>query len=97
MLGNYRTYENILDIYPELRTRCELSEAMTYSVGDVTVHDNMTVHGAGENLTDRPRWAYLVIVNPSDARWTGAVPEAYDSTGMKLFQELDDERFPLIG
>lgn len=96
-LGNYRTYQNILDIYPELGTRCELSEPMTYSVGDVTVHNNLTVHGAGENLTDQPRWAYLVIVNPSDARWTGAVPEAYDTSGMTLFQELDDERFPVIG
>ena len=96
-LGHYRTYDDILDEYPELRTRCTLSEPMRYTIGDVTVHNNMTVHGAGENRTDQPRWAYLVIVNPSDARWTGAPPEAYDTVGMTLHQELDDERFPVIG
>jgi hypothetical protein len=99
-LGHYRTYgegEDIFDDFPELRERCALSEPMTYAAGDATVHSVMTVHGAGENRTDDPRWAYIVMTNPSDARWNGAPPEAYATEGMTLRQELDDARFPVIG
>ena len=49
------------------------------------------------NRTDGPRWAYIVMANPSDARWNGAPPEAYDTAGMHHLQALDDEaRFPVI-
>lgn len=98
-LGHYRTYGDgdIFDDFPELRERCTLSDPIAYAAGDATVHSNMTVHGAGENRTDDPRWAYIVMTNPSDARWTGAPPEAYSTEGMALHQQLDDARFPLIG
>jgi Phytanoyl-CoA dioxygenase (PhyH) len=99
-LGHYRSYAEgggILEDYPELATRCTLSEPLSYAAGDVTVHSNLTVHGAGENRTDRPRWAYIVVANPSDVRWTGGVPEAFSTEGMRMLQPLDDARFPLIG
>jgi ectoine hydroxylase-related dioxygenase (phytanoyl-CoA dioxygenase family) len=99
-LGHYRTYaedEDIFDDFPELRAQCRLSEPMRYAAGDATVHSVMTVHGAGENRTDDPRWAYIVMANPSDARWNGAPPEAYATEGMVLHQQLDDARFPVIG
>jgi hypothetical protein len=35
--------------------------------------------------------------NPSDARRTGGVPEAFSTEGMPMLQPLDDARFPLIG
>jgi hypothetical protein len=86
---------DLLEHMPEL---CDLpmSEAMHYDVGDVTVHSHMTVHGAGMNLTDRPRWAYLITINPADAIWTGAPPEAFDPAGMKPWQPFDEERFPIL-
>jgi hypothetical protein len=99
VLGNYRTYqqgEDLLDIYPNLRTEQKLSEPMSYAAGDVTVHSHMTVHGAGANLTHRPRWAYLMLVQPSDACWTGAPAEAFDSTGMQINQPLPEDRFPTL-
>jgi hypothetical protein len=98
-LGHYRSYRqgDLLDDYPELRERCRLTGPVAYKAGDVTVHSNLTVHGAGENLTDRPRWAYTIIVNPADVRWNGAPAEAYDTAGMTMLQELDDARFPIIG
>lgn len=98
VLGNYRTYGegDVLDYYPELLERCILTNPISYEAGDATVHSNLCVHGAGENMTDKPRWAYLVIVNPADACWNGAPAEAYDCTGMSIDQELDDERFPII-
>jgi hypothetical protein len=97
VLGNYTSYggRDIMDIYPELR-ELEMSEPMTYAAGDVTVHTHLTVHGAGANLTDRPRWAYLVLAQPADIHWTGAPPEAFDTTGMKPYQPFDDERFPIL-
>lgn len=98
-LGNYRTFkagEDLLDMYPELRSEMRMSEAMSYRVGDVTAHSHMTVHGAGPNLTNRPRWAYLVLVQPMDACWTGAPSEAFDHTGLALNQQLPDDRFPII-
>jgi hypothetical protein len=97
-LGHYRAYGagDIFDDFPELREQCPLSEPMRYAAGDATVHSNLTVHGAGENRTDAPRWAYIVMSNPSDARWNGAPPEAYDTSGMLHLQTLDDARFPVI-
>jgi hypothetical protein len=98
VLGSYHTYGggDALDVYPELRD-LELSDPMHYAVGDVTVHSHLTVHGAGANLTDRPRWAYLVLVQPADACWNGAPPEAFDTTGMQPNQLLEGDKFPLIG
>jgi len=99
VLGNYRTYqkgEDLLDIYPNLRTEQKLSEPMSYAAGDVTVHSHMTAHGAGANLTHRPRWAYLMLVQPSDACWTGAPAEAFDSTGMQINEPLPEDRFPTL-
>jgi phytanoyl-CoA dioxygenase PhyH len=95
VLGNYRNGD-LLEMYPEIRERCTVTEPMTYKAGDATVHSNLTVHGAGFNLTDQPRWAYTVLVNPADARWTGAPAEAYDTREMKVHQQLDDERFPIL-
>jgi hypothetical protein len=99
VLGNYRTYrkgEDLLDIYPNLRNEQTICEPMSYAAGDVTVHSHMTVHGAGANLTDRPRWAYLVLVQPADACWTGAPAEAFDSTGMQINEPLPEDRFPTL-
>jgi hypothetical protein len=101
VLGHYLSYEagrDIRDDYPELARRCTESGPISFKAGDATVHSNLTVHGAGENSTARPRWAWLVMANPEDARWTGAPPEAYSTEGMAHLDRLDEEeRFPLIG
>jgi hypothetical protein len=97
VMGSYHTYGggDALDVYPELRD-LPMSEPMRYRVGDVTVHTHLTIHGAGKNITDRPRWAYLVLVQPADVCWNGAPPEAFDTTGMTPNQLLDDPRFPVL-
>lgn len=100
-LGHYASYReggSLLDDYPDLGDRCPNSGPITYRTGDATVHSVMLAHSASDNRTDTPRWAWLVMTNPADVRWTGAPPEAYDTTGMNHLQLLDDERrFPLIG
>lgn len=98
VVGSYRTYGggDALDVYPEFR-EMGLTEQMTYAAGDVTVHSHLTVHGGGANMTDKPRWAYIMLVQPADMCWNGAPSEAFDCSGMTPNQPLDDERFPLIG
>ena len=97
VMGSYHTYgdRDVRDVYPELN-ELEMSEAMVYEAGDITVHSHLTIHGAGKNIMDKPRWAYIFLAQPADVCWNGAPSEAFDPTGMVLNQRLDDERFPVI-
>jgi hypothetical protein len=99
VLGNYTSYDgqDIRDVWPELRA-CEESEQMVYEVGDVTAHNHLTVHGAGSNQMDRPRWAYIILPQPADARWNGAPPEAFVPAkyDMTPYGKFPDEHFPII-
>jgi hypothetical protein len=98
VLGSYRTYGDgdVRDVFPELR-ELEMSAPVTYEPGDITVHSHLTIHGAGLNFMDKPRWAYIVLAQPADVCWNGAPSEAFDPTGMEVNQPLDDARFPIIG
>lgn len=98
VLGSYRAYGDgdALDAFPELR-ELPMSDALHYEVGDISVHSHLTIHGAGINQLDKPRWSYIILAQPSDVCWSGAPSEAFDPTGMEVNQPLDDERFPLIG
>jgi hypothetical protein len=100
ILGNYTSYEgkDIRDVWPELND-LPMSNPITYELGDITVHDHRTVHGAGSNQMDRPRWAYLVLPQPADARWNGAPPEAFDPAAhaMVPYGTFPDAGFPIIG
>lgn len=97
VMGNYSNYAfgDALDDFPRLR-ELPVSDPLSYEVGDINVHSHLTVHGAGKNLRDTPRWAYIMTVNPSDAVWTGATPEAFDATGMKPYHPFDDAVFPIL-
>lgn len=98
VMGSYRTYGggDVRDVFPELN-ELPMSEPVNYALGDITVHSHLTIHGAGANFLDKPRWAYLVLTQPADTCVNGAPSEAFDSSGMSLNQPLDDERFPIIG
>jgi len=99
VLGNYTAYDgkDIREVWPELDT-LPMTEQVTYELGDITVHNHLLVHGAGKNGLDRPRWAYLVLPQPADARWNGAPPEAFDPAahGMTPYGKFPDEGFPII-
>jgi len=98
VLGSYRSYGDgdALDAFPELR-ELPMSEPLVYAVGDVSVHSHLTIHGAGINHLDTPRWSYIVLAQPADICWNGSPSEAFDPAGMEVNQPLDDARFPLIG
>jgi ectoine hydroxylase-related dioxygenase (phytanoyl-CoA dioxygenase family) len=97
VLGDYTTYGggDALDAFPELH-ELKMSEPMNYELGDITVHTHLTVHGAGPNLMDQPRWAYILVTQPSDVCWNGSPCPNFDSTSMKPWEPLGDERFPVI-
>lgn len=98
VLGDYTTYgdRDALEMFPELR-ELPMSEPMTYELGDITVHTHLTVHGAGPNLTDRPRWSYIVVTQPEDACWNGSPCPNFNTKRMTQWQQLGEERFPVIG
>lgn len=99
VMGDYRTYGdgNLLDAFPDLVETCRSSGHLSLRAGDVTVHSDLTVHAAGSNISDRPRWTYLLQVNPADARWTGAPAVSFDTEGLKHLEPLEEARFPRIG
>jgi Phytanoyl-CoA dioxygenase (PhyH) len=97
VLGDYTAYGDgdALDVFPELR-ELEMSDPMTYEVGDITVHTHLTVHGSGPNTMDRPRWAYLVVTQPADVCWNGSPCPNFSSKGMKQWKPFGEDRFPVI-
>ena len=98
VMGDYRTYGDgdLLDVYPELADECPSSGPLHLKAGDVTVHSDLCVHMAGANTTSQPRWSYLAIMNPADARWTGAPSVSFATDGLELLQTLDEKQFPTI-
>jgi hypothetical protein len=97
VFGDYTTYGDgdALDAFPELRDM-EMTEPITYEVGDITVHTHLTIHGAGANVMDRPRWAYFLVTQPEDACWNGSPCPNFDYSEMVPWEQLGDERFPVI-
>ena len=98
VLGDYTTYGDgdALDVFPELR-ELEMSEPMTYEVGDITVHTHLTIHGAGANLHG-PAALGVHRSSPSRATSAGTARRARTSTTptMKPWEPFGDERFPVI-
>ena len=94
------TGRTINDLYPKLSADCPLTQAMTYKAGDATVHSDLTLHGAGLNLTGQPRQSYTVIYTLADACWTGAPAlnryEASVKAGLRPMDILDDANFPRV-
>ena len=65
------------------------------AAGEATVHDGLTLHGAGENRSEKPRRGGTIIYIPSDTRWTGGPhPHAENNIpGMELGDTWDAPRF----
>jgi ectoine hydroxylase-related dioxygenase (phytanoyl-CoA dioxygenase family) len=97
VMGDYTTYGDgdALDAFPEMHD-LGLTEPITYEVGDITVHSHLTVHGAGENRMDHPRWAYFVVVQPEDACWNGSPCPNFRWQSMTQWEPFGDPRFPVI-
>ncbi|HEX5945537.1 MAG TPA: phytanoyl-CoA dioxygenase family protein [Acidimicrobiales bacterium] len=98
VMGDYTTYGDgdALTAFPEL-AELEMSDPIRYELGDITVHTHLTIHGAGENRMDRPRWAWLLVVQPEDVCWNGSPCPNFDHSAMTPWEPLGGKRFPVIG
>jgi len=76
--------------WPRL-AECPLTEPQHLRAGDATVHHGLTVHGAPENSTDRPRWATLCAYFPSDAPG-----DRSDGFGLAAGSPVDDTNFSVV-
>lgn len=81
---------------PHIDRFCSRTEPVHYQPGDATIHANFTIHGTGENLGERPRWAWGAMLLPGDARYTGAQSYYTDGLGLEPFGGLDNPKFPVI-
>ena len=69
------------------------------SAGEATVHDGLTLHGAGPNLSDRPRRGWSIVFLPGDTLWTGG-PHPHAELNRYLDEvngPFDHPRFHLPG
>ena len=70
-------------------------EHLAYKAGDATVHADLCAHGTGRNLTDRPRWAYIIGCVPEDACWNGARTSFFPCDRLTQYGPLDDAGSPV--
>lgn len=75
---------------------CPLSEPNHLLPGDVTAHSGLTVHGAGANESDRPRWGYYSGYCFADASYTNLPNQYTNDLGLEPFKPLEHERFPIV-
>lgn len=75
---------------------CEHSGPVHLHPGDATIHTNFTVHTAGPNVGNRPRWAWGAMFLPGDALYTGARSPLTDGKGLEPFGPIAHPDFPII-
>jgi ectoine hydroxylase-related dioxygenase (phytanoyl-CoA dioxygenase family) len=88
--------QDIVDTYPDVIEGYPVSPPLHLHVGDVTVHDALTVHAAPENNTDLTRWVYSVTWFPSETLYTGASSYHTNGIGLTIDEPFDDARFPVV-
>ena len=89
------------DVYPELNDLV-LSEPSGFHPGDAAAHQMFTLHDAGQNETDRPRWAFLVRYVPADTIFTGtpskslATQRKVERAGLVAGEPFGGPEYPLV-
>jgi len=82
--------------HPDLLDEFEISPPLHLESGDATVHTDLTAHSGPPNLSDAPRWAYLVNLFRADARYTGAVTHSEAIEGVPVDGRFETARYPLV-
>ena len=89
--------KEVIEYYPELLERYEMSPAFGLKAGDATVHNAVTVHGAPANTTDQPRWAFITSYHPADTCYTGAPHYIFSpDIGLEVGKPIAHERFRVV-
>ncbi len=79
-----------------LAQSCKKTDPIALQPGDATVHTNLTIHGTGPNLSNRPRWSFIGMYVPADTRFTGADSMYTNGSGLKPWTIPDLPHFPVI-
>jgi len=87
---------DLLGQNPWLLEQYPVSPPLTLRPGDATFHHPLTVHGAGANLTDRPRWSFIAMYVDADSVYTGAAYPATDDLGLRPGFPFDHPAFPVV-
>ena len=82
--------------YPHISERYELSPPLDLKAGDATVHHGLVVHGAPENTTDIPRWAFILGYHPGDALYTGAPHHIFTPMQLEVDKPIDHPLAPVV-
>ena len=89
--------EDMVQHFPGLAEHCGISPPLELGPGDATVHDGLTPHSAGPNLTDRIRWGLSMTYFPADALYTGASHRSFDGLGLVVNEPFEHPNFPIMG
>jgi ectoine hydroxylase-related dioxygenase (phytanoyl-CoA dioxygenase family) len=98
-LGRYfnrRDNVTLIDEHPWVLERYRMSDPISLSAGDATVHDMAVIHAAPENTTNEPRWVYSTLWLPVSVRYTGASNHRTDNIGLVVDQPMEHPQFPII-
>jgi len=82
--------------YPYLKERYPLSPPLHLQPGDATVHSQLVIHEAPANTSDAPRWAYITLYFPSDAKYSGRVFHGLDELGLVAGEPFDHPNFRTV-
>jgi ectoine hydroxylase-related dioxygenase (phytanoyl-CoA dioxygenase family) len=89
--------KQVIEYYPDLLERYEMSPEFGLAAGDATVHNGMTVHGAPANSTDLPRWAFIASYHPADTCYTGAPHYIFSpDVGLEVGKPIKADIFPVV-
>ena len=95
--GITRNMDAVFDMYPQLRERPAASAAMR--AGSCSFHNGMCIHGAGANMTHRPRRAMTCAFMPDGAAFNGQQNILTDDqvNALQVGDLLaDDQQNPLV-
>ena len=98
-MGRYSHIESqdMVEAYPGIAEHCGISPPLDLGPGDATIHDALTPHSAGPNLTDNVRWALTMTYFPAEALYTGAPHRSFDGLGLVVNGPFDHPNFPIVG
>ena len=90
-LGNPRDILSEAQQFRGVKPRvCELR------AGCCTLHNGLTFHYAGPNLSDQMREAFAIIYMPDDTIYSGAAHIVTDPLGLRPGELLEGDPFPIV-
>jgi ectoine hydroxylase-related dioxygenase (phytanoyl-CoA dioxygenase family) len=96
-IGITKNMKAIFTLYPELATLEAVAAPM--KAGSASFHNGLCIHGAGANMTPRPRRAMTCAYMPEGATFNGqknVLPDAYLATLSIGDALMNDEQNPLL-